>query len=54
MEERWMEEPEWIARPPKEGLLAKAGRTAARVVKMVEAFMFLMAVEVGGIVFVGR
>jgi hypothetical protein len=53
MEERWMEEPEWIARPPKE-LLAKAGRTAARVVKMVEAFIFLMAVEVGGIVFVGR
>jgi hypothetical protein len=38
MEERWMEEPEWIARPPKE-LLAKAGRTAARVVKMVEAFI---------------
>lgn len=39
MAERWMGEPEWIARPPKE-LLAKAGRTAARVVKMVEAFIF--------------
>ena len=34
-----MGEPEWMARPPKE-LLAKAGRTAARVVKMVEAFIF--------------
>jgi len=39
MAERWMGEPEWIARPPKE-LLAKAGRTVARVVKMVEVFIF--------------
>ena len=42
-----MGEPEWMARPPKESPLeravgtAKAGRTAARVVKMVEAFILV-------------
>jgi hypothetical protein len=44
---RWMGEPEWIARPPKEGLLAKAGRTAVKVVKTVEAFVLLMGVRIG-------
>ena len=46
MAERWMGDPEWIARPPKEeGLVelmvgaAKAGRTAAKVVKIVETFI---------------
>jgi hypothetical protein len=44
---RWTGEPEWIARPLKEGLLAKAGRTAVKVVKTVEAFIFLMVVRIG-------
>jgi hypothetical protein len=49
MAERWIGEPEWIARPPKEeGLVelmvgrAKAGSTAARVLKMIEALILML------------
>jgi hypothetical protein len=54
---RWIGEPEWIARPPKEGAAKTAGRTAVRVVRMVEAFIFSMVgrswrVKVVRIVFV--
>lgn len=48
MAERWIGEPELMARPPKESPVeracgaAKAGRTAASVVKMVVAFILAL------------